>query len=90
VITVFFLSGLQEIVGQDELKVAYSGKMSALLEKLCSRHGEELSRLLLDSRTDGQRSPFLKVLVNGADVRESDPDLAGDETVFLFLPIAGG
>jgi molybdopterin converting factor small subunit len=89
-ITIYFLSGLQEIVGQNELKVTCSGRLSALLESLCHQHGEALARLLFESGTEGRRNAFFKILVNGVDVQQSDPDLSGDETVFLFLPIAGG
>lgn len=85
-----FLSGLKEIVGQEELEIEYSGRLSGLLEILCDRYGEGLGRLLLDSGPPARKSLFVKVLVDGEDVRQEDPELTGNETVFLFLPIAGG
>jgi len=36
------------------------------------------------------KSAFVKVLVEGEDVGLSDPELRGEETIFLFMPIAGG
>lgn len=86
----FFLSGLKEIVGREELEIEYSGRLSGLLETLCDRYGEGLRRVLLDPGSPMKKSLFLKVLVDGEDVRKEDPMLSGQEIVFLFLPIAGG
>ncbi len=85
-----FLSGLKEIVGQEELEIEYAGRLSVLLEMLCERHGERLRGVLMDPGTRGKKSLFLKILVEGEDVGYKDPELSGGETVFLFLPIAGG
>jgi molybdopterin converting factor small subunit len=85
-----FLSGLREIVGGEEVDLAYVGRLSELLESLCDRHGESLRRLLLDTENPGRKSPFVKILVDGEDVGQGDPELGGEEEIFLFLPIAGG
>ncbi len=85
-----FLSGLKEIVGQEEFDMEFSGRLSELLEPLCSLHGDKLKRVLMDPHRPEKRSPFLKILVDGEDVRQEDPALTGSETLFLFLPIAGG
>jgi molybdopterin converting factor small subunit len=85
-----FLSGLKEIVGTEEVEIEYVGRLSDLLETLCTKHGERLRSLLLDAENPGKKSAFVKVLVEGEDVGQTDPELNGDETIFLFLPIAGG
>ena len=85
-----FLSGLKEIVGQEEVEIEYSGRLSDLLGLLCAKHGERLRTLLLDAEDPGRKSPFVKILVDGEDVAQADPELRGGEKIFLFLPIAGG
>ncbi len=85
-----FLSGLKEVAGRQELELAYRGPLSGLLEMLCDRYGQELCQRVMDPEKPGARNAFVKILVDGKDVREEDPDLNGSETVFLFLPIAGG
>jgi molybdopterin converting factor small subunit len=85
-----FLSGLREIVGREEVEIEYAGSLSGLLALLSRRHGEPLQRLLLDPENPGRKSPFLKILVEGEDAGKADPVLKGGETIFLFLPIAGG
>ena len=85
-----FLSGLKETVGQVELQLDYTGKLSGLLEMLCDRYGQQLQHLLMDPDSPDAKNPFLKILVDGRDVKHGDPELTGDETLFLFLPIAGG
>jgi len=85
-----FLSGLKEIVGQEEVEIEYAGRLTGLLEILSSKYGERLRSLLLDHEAPGKKSAFVKVLVEGEDVGRADPELKGEETLFLFLPIAGG
>jgi molybdopterin converting factor small subunit len=85
-----FLSGLREIVGQEEVELEYEGRLSELLETLCERYGQSLRRLLLDEEDPGRKSPFVKILVDGEDVGQANPELRGEEQIFLFLPIAGG
>ncbi len=85
-----FLSGLKEIIGQEEVEIEYVGRLSGLLEILCTKHGKRLRSLLLDPEDPGKKSAFVKILVEGEDVGRTDPELGGEETIFLFLPIAGG
>lgn len=85
-----FLSGLREIVGQEEVELEYEGRLSGLLETLCEKYGQRLRRLLLDAEDQGRKSSFVKILVDGEDVGQADPELRGEEKIFLFLPIAGG
>ncbi len=87
---VCFLSGLKEAAGRQELELDYRGSLSGLLGMLCDRYGPDLRGRLIDPENPGARNAFVKILVDGWDVREEDPELAGTETVFLFLPIAGG
>ena len=86
----FFLFGVKEIVGQEELEIAHDGRLSDLLETLCERYGERLRGVLFDRENPGRRSLFVKILVDGEDVGQTDPELSGEETIFVFLPIAGG
>jgi len=85
-----FLSGLKEIIGQEEVEIEYEGRLTDLLEILSRKHGERLRSLLLDPENPGKKSAFVKVLVEGEDVGLADPELRGEETIFLFMPIAGG
>ncbi len=85
-----FLSGLKEVVGQGELQMDFSGRLSELLEKLCDLHGQDLRDLLLGPDESGGRNPQVKILVDERDIRQEDPELVGNETIFLFLPLAGG
>lgn len=85
-----FLSGLKEIVGQEEVEIAFAGRLSDLLGTLCETYDDRLRLFLLDAEHPVKKSPFVKILVDGEDVGQADPELAGGETIFLFLPIAGG
>lgn len=87
---VCFLSGLKQVAGSQDVTLDYRGPLSGLLADLCGRYGPDMRRRLMDPDEPGVRNAFLKVLVDGEDVREEDPQLTGSETVFLFLPIAGG
>lgn len=87
---VCFLSGLKDAAGHQDLEISYQGPLSGLLETLCQRYGPELRARIMDPHAQAGRNAFVKILVDGRDVQEEDPTLAGTETVFLFLPIAGG
>lgn len=89
-ITIYLLSGLREKAGAHELRISHRGRVSALLKDLCSRRGSAFSGVVFPFGEAAGRNPFLKILVDGADVQDADPELSGDETIFLFLPIAGG
>jgi len=89
-VRVCFLSGVKEIVGHQEIQLPHCGELSELLEELCNRYGQGLRCVLFESPGQGQRNPWVKILVNGDDIKGKDPRLAGDETIVLFLPIAGG
>lgn len=89
-ITVYLLSGLRESAGTHELRIDHRGTVSALLKDLCGRHGPGFSGIVFPFGEAARRNPFLKILVDGADIQDADPELSGGETVFLFLPIAGG
>ena len=84
------LSGLKEAVGQGELNIDFTGRLSGLLEELCELYGQGLRALLLDPEQPLGRNPFVKILVDEKDMGREDPELTGGETIFLFLPIAGG
>ena len=85
-----FLSGFKEIVEQDEIEFDFTGKVSELLEALCRRFGDQFRYRLMEADSEGKRNPFVKILVDGEDIRKEDPVLKGEETLFIFLPIAGG
>jgi len=86
-----FLSGFIEIVGQEEIEIDFTGgKVSQLLEALCDRLGNRFRERLMSAEADSTRNPLVKILVNGEDIRQEDPVLKGEETLFIFLPIAGG
>jgi|GEM_PF-1260154 len=89
-ITIYLLSGLRESAGTHELRMSHQGTVSALLKNLCGRHGPAFSGIVFPCGEAEGRNPFLKILVDGADIQDADPELSGDETIFLFLPIAGG
>lgn len=89
-ITIYLLSGLRESAGTHELRISHRGTVSALLQSLCGRHGPAFSGIVFPFGEAAGRNPFLKILVDGADIQDADPQLWGDETIFLFLPIAGG
>lgn len=90
-ITIYLLSGLRESAGTHELRISsHRGTVSALLKDLCDRHGPAFSGVVFPFGEAAGRNPFLKILVDGADIQDADPELSGDETIFLFLPIAGG
>ena len=85
-----FLSGFKQIVEQDEIEFEFTGKVSALLEALCGRFGDNFRHRLMGTDSEGKRNPFVKILVDGKDIKQEDPILEGEETLFIFLPIAGG
>ena len=85
-----FLSGLKEIVDREELEIEFAGKVSELMEALCTRFGNRFRERVMASDSSRTRNPFAKILVDGEDIRSEDPVLTGQETLFIFLPIAGG
>lgn len=89
-VTIYLLSGLRESAGTHELRIAHQGTVSDLLKDLCGRHGPAFSGVVFPFGEAAGRNPFLKILVDGTDIQDADPELSGDETIFLFLPIAGG
>ena len=85
-----FLSGLKDIIGQDAIELEFSGPVSSLLDALGQRYGDGLRDRIFEPGSGGKRNSFVKILVDGEDIRQGDPLLTGQETLFIFLPIAGG
>ncbi len=88
---IWFLSGLKEVVGDTELVLSYRGRVSDLLTELGERYGQKWQRFVFaEGGPAAGRNPFVKILVNGEDIRDRDPELKGDETIIFFMPVAGG
>jgi molybdopterin converting factor small subunit len=89
-LTIWFLSGLKEAVGRTEVRLDYRGTVSGLLEELGKSYGQRWRERVFAEDAPTRRNPFVKILVNGEDIRDEDPELAGDETLIFFMPVAGG
>lgn len=89
-LTIWFLSGLKEQVGRSEVRLEYRGAVSGLLEELGRRYGQGWRERVFAEDAAAGRNPFVKILVNGEDIGDEDPELAGDETLIFFMPVAGG
>jgi len=87
---VCLLSGLKEIVGQEEIEIDFIGKVSELLDTLCNRFGNRFREQIMTNEADSTKNPFVKILVNGQDIRDEDPVLKDEDILYIFLPVAGG
>ena len=72
------------------IEVDFTGKVSVLLDTLCNRFGNRFKEQIMISGTGSTRNPFVKILVNGEDIRDEDPVLKAEDILYIFLPVAGG
>lgn len=88
----FFLPGIKEALGSNELEVALTGDtVRDLIDHLIVQYGHEVSAALYDE--EGKPDPLVQILHNGEEwisTDELDTVLRdGDNLVFMLL-MAGG
>jgi molybdopterin synthase sulfur carrier subunit len=90
-VEVKFLTRFIDITGEKTTKIEDTEDISQLIEALCEKYDETFRDVLLDE--DGTVRDYLKVMVNGDDIRDLDGTETklndGDEIV-MFQTIAGG
>ena len=90
-VEVKFLTRFIDITGEKTTQIEGSENISQLINALCEKYDETFRNVLLDE--DGTIRDYLKVMVNGEDIRDLDgietPLKDGDEIV-MFQTIAGG
>lgn len=90
-VEVKFLTRFIDITGEKTTQIEGSENISQLINALCEKYDETFRDVLLDE--DGTIRDYLKVMVNGEDIRDIDgtetPLKDGDEIV-MFQTIAGG
>lgn len=90
-VEVKFLTRFIDITGEKTTQIEDVEDISQLIEALCEKYDETFRDVLLDE--DGTVRDYLKVMVNGEDVRDLDGTETklndGDEIV-MFQTIAGG
>lgn len=87
-----FLSNLADLTGEKSLTIEYDGEISGLIDNLDTKlEGKDFKSTITDD--DGEIKDFVKVLVNGNDIRGtgglSSPIKDADEIV-IFQTLAGG
>jgi sulfur-carrier protein len=86
-----FLTRFLEITGERTTQIDDVNNISDLIGVLIKKYGEEFKELLWDD--NGNLRDYLKVMLNGEDVRDIDgletPLKDGDQVV-MFQTIAGG
>lgn len=87
-----FLSNLRDITGEKSLTIEYDGEISGLIDNLDTKlEGKDFKATITDE--SGEIKDFVKVLVNGNDIRGtgglSSPIKDVDEIV-IFQTLAGG
>jgi len=90
-VEVKFLTRFIDITGEKTTQIEGSENISQLINALCEKYDKTFRNVLLDE--DGTIRDYLKVMVNGEDIRDLDgietPLKDGDEIV-MFQTIAGG
>lgn len=90
-VEVKFLTRFIDITGEKTTEIEDAKDISQLIEALCEKYDETFRDVLLDE--DGTVRDYLKVMVNGEDIRDLDGTETklndGDEIV-MFQTIAGG
>ena len=90
-VKVKFLTRFIDITGEKTTQIEGSENISQLINALCEKYDNTFRDVLLDE--DGNIRDYLKVMVNGEDIRDLDgtetPLQDGDEIV-MFQTIAGG
>ncbi len=90
-VTVHYLAQLRRAAktGTEEVEIDAPATLPSLLALLVQRHGEELSRLLLDGK--GVLQSSLLVFINDEQAAQPEGTLLKDGDQITFLsPIAGG
>jgi MoaD family protein len=88
----FFLPGLPEVIGSNELEVEFNGKtVSDLIETLVDQFGQKAREALFDEL--GKFDPMVQVLLNGEEWVTHDQLHTtlrdGDSLIFMMM-MAGG
>jgi sulfur-carrier protein len=90
-VQVKFLTRFIDITGEKSTEIEDAEDISQLIQALCTKYDETFRDVLLDE--DGTVRDYLKVMVNGEDIRDLDGTETklndGDEIV-MFQTIAGG
>ena len=90
-VEVKFLTRFIDITGEKTTEIQDAENISQLIDALCEKYDETFRDVLLDD--DGTVRDYLKVMVNGEDIRDLDGTETklndGDEIV-MFQTIAGG
>lgn len=89
-IEVKFLTRFIDITGEKTTQIE-AEDISKLIEALCEKYDETFRDVLLDE--DGNVRDYLKVMVNGEDIRDLDgleTKLNDGDEVVMFQTIAGG
>jgi MoaD family protein len=90
-VVVHYLAHLKQAAGtaREEIELAESCSVAALLPELAARHGESLRRLLLDDQ--GGLQPTILLFINDTQVADARAVMLQDgDEIALLSPIAGG
>jgi sulfur-carrier protein len=90
-VEVKFLTRFIDITGEKTTQIEEAEDISQLIEALCKKYNETFRDVLLDE--DGTVRDYLKVMVNGEDIRDldgTDTKLNDGDEVVMFQTIAGG
>lgn len=90
-IEIKFLTRLIDITGTKNIQLEDITYINALIELLIEKYGKSFKEVLFDDK--GNIRDYLKVMVNGEDIRELDglnTVLNDGDQVVIFQTIAGG
>ncbi|MEG3224849.1 MAG: hypothetical protein BME94_04790 [Methanobacteriales archaeon Met13] len=87
-----FLSTLAGLTGEKSLKIGYKGEVAGLIENLDTKfEGKDFKETITNE--DGQIKDFVKILVNGQDIRGTGgvaTEIKDEDEIVIFQTLAGG
>ncbi|MDO5837039.1 MAG: MoaD/ThiS family protein [Methanobacterium sp.] len=87
-----FLSNIADLTGKKFLNIKYNGSISGLIDDMDTKLERKDFKNTITT-DDGQVKDFVKILVNGNDIRGTgglNSPIKDDDEIIIFQTLAGG
>lgn len=87
-----FLSNIADLTGKKFLNIEYNGSISGLIDDMDTKMEKKDFKNTITT-DDGQVKDFVKILVNGNDIRGTgglNSPIKDDDEIVIFQTLAGG